>query len=83
MENPIRKRLEELQISMRAAARILDLSPTTVSRHCGGTRRLSADNMELYNVRLGIPMNKLREWNKHIKGAVNEAARKQKPDNLR
>jgi hypothetical protein len=35
------------------------------------------------NVRLGIPMNKLREWNKYIKGAVNEAARKQKPDNLR
>ena len=67
MENPIKKKIEELDLSLRAIAKILDVSQTTVHRHFHGRRRLNADNMEMYNVRLGIPLKDLKAWNKHLK----------------
>lgn len=63
MKNPIKAKLEELEISTRAAGIILDMSHTSVHRHANGTRRLSADNIEIYHRRLGIPLEDLRRWN--------------------
>lgn len=71
MENPIKEKIDELGISTHAAARIVELAQPVVYRHYAGTRRLSADSMEMYNGRLGIPMNKLREWNRYLKKTLD------------
>ena len=67
MENPIKKRINELGISIRAAARIVELAQPVVLRHYHGTQRPSFDSMEVYHGRLGIPLTDLRAWAKHLR----------------
>ena len=76
MENPIKERIDELGISIRAAARILDLSQPVVLRHYRGERRPSFDSMELYSGRLGISLGTLRDWARYKRKEMDEEKRK-------
>lgn len=67
MRNPVKRKIEELQLSTHAVARIVEISQVSVWRHYHGMRRLSADAMEVYSGRLGISMSDMRSWNKYLK----------------
>ena len=72
MDNPIKKRIDELGISTHAAARILsspgdEITQASVHHHYAGNRRISADSMEKYSGRMQISMRDMRDWNRFLK----------------
>lgn len=81
MDNPIKERIDELGISIRAAARILELSQPVVLRHYRGERRPSVDSMELYNGRLGISLGTLRDWARYMR-KENSAKKAKNPEHV-
>lgn len=80
-KNPIAARMDDLGLSQHAVAKILEITQTNIHKHYHGTRRLSADSMEMYNLRLGIPMKELRAWNKHLKEKKIQENKNKKTDN--
>lgn len=67
MDNPIKKRIDELGLSTHAVAKIIGIKQASVYRHYSGQRRLSADSIEAYSDKLQIKQKEMLKWNRFLK----------------
>jgi len=67
MDNPIKKRIDELSLSTYDVAKIVNLEQPSVWRHYTGQRRLSSDSMVAYNSRLQVNFQEMLRWNSFLK----------------
>jgi antitoxin component HigA of HigAB toxin-antitoxin module len=72
MNNPIEEYIAKNNLSARALAQKVGLSPMTVCRHKSGVRVLSEEAIRKYNGKLKIPVGALLAWNEHLAGQLKQ-----------